>query len=392
MERELRAKERMRSILRREIDLGHIPGACFALWQNDCELLCVIEGKADIDAQKPLKRDALFRIYSMTKPITAVAAMMLVEEKKFKLTDRVAKYLPEFTCMNVLSETGECIPCSKEMTVWNLLSMTSGLVYPDPDPVGQCMQRCFNMFAAENMAGRGPTTRELAALIAKEPLAFEPGTKWRYGLSADVLGAIIEVVSGQKFSEYLQERIFDPLDMVDTGFFVPAEKADRLVQLYKKEESGMVVDTTRHLGLTLCLRPPTFESGGAGLITTLDDYAAFGKMLANRGVAHGKRFLSEDTIEKFQRGMLENVFSDTLNMDALTGYSYGYFMRSYRDPVLAGYRGHIGEFGWDGWTGPYMSIDAKRNTFMLFMTQVSGYHNWEFINEMRGVALSAMEE
>ena len=385
-----KAIESMRALLRREIDRENMPGGLFALYRDGQEVFSVVEGMADLENDIPLRRDSLFRVYSMTKPVTSVAAMMLVEEGKLRLTDHVSDYLPEFRHMNRLDPSGKLVPCERQITVWNLFTMTSGLVYPDPDPTGSYMQRCFDAFYDDNMAGRGPTTRKLAELVAGQPLAFEPGSGWRYGLSADVLGAIIEVVTGMRFGEFLQQRLFGPLGMADTGFYVPEGKTDRLTQLYKYEDGHLLVDEKRHLGLTLCLSAPSFESGGAGLISTIDDFARFGNMLANRGVWNGRRYLSEDTIRRSQGGLPENRLLPALDWDTMVGYDYGYLMRALRDNSKAG-RGAIGEFGWDGWTGPYMSVDADNNVLMLFMMQVGGHREWSLIREMRDIALDALE-
>lgn len=381
------AESMMRALLRREIDRGRIPGGLFGLWKDGQEVFSAMEGCADLTSGAPLTRDSLFRIYSMTKPITAVAAMILMEEGRLMLDDPVATYLPEYAHLTCLNDRGDVVPCPTPMTIRHLLSMTSGLVYPGEDPAGRFMQRCFDSFAPANMAGHGPSTREVARLIAQQPLAFEPGSDWRYGLSADVMGAIIEVIAGQKLSTFMQERIFTPLGMQDTGFFVPESKAHRLTTLYRHMDGHLQPDETRHLGLTLCLQPPTFESGGAGLISTLDDYARF----ANALTCGGQGLVSEKTIRLFQAGMIGDEYPTWRGIDKCRGYRYGCFMRTFRDAGQAGAPGTPGEFGWDGWTGPYVSMDPENRTVMLFMMQVGGFNDWDLTLEMRRIARFALD-
>lgn len=381
-----RSGSMMRDLIRQEIDRGRMPGGIFGLWKDGQEVFTVMEGCADLASGAPLKRDSLFRIYSMTKPVTAVAAMILMEEGRLGMDDPVAIYLPEYEHLTCLNERGDVVPCRTPMTIRHLLSMTSGLVYPGDDPAGLYMQRCFDAFAPDNMAGHGPSTREVARLIARQPLAFEPGSDWRYGLSADVMGAIIEVVSGKPLSVFMQERIFAPLGMPDTGFWVPESKAHRLTTLYRSIDGQLQVDETRHLGLTRCLQPPTFESGGAGLIATLDDYARFANALA----CGGQGIVSARTIRLFQEGLIGDEYATWRGIDKCHGYRYGCFMRTFRDAVQAGAPGTVGEFGWDGWTGPYVSMDPANRTVMLFMMQVGGFNDWELTLRMRRIAQDAL--
>ena len=385
------AQTRAAERIRREIDAGSIPGGAFGLWQHGRPVLRVTEGMADVAGGIALEEDSLYRVYSMSKPITAVAAMMLVEEGRLRFDAPVSEYLPEYANLTWRAPSGETLPSKNVMTVGHLMSMTSGLVYPDPDPTGSYMQRCFDTFQEDALTGGGPTTRELARMIAAQPLDFEPGTNWRYGLSADVMGAIIEVIAGQSFGSFLRERLFDPLGMEDTGFYVPKAKQDRLITLYTLQDGVPRPDARRHLGLSLCLTPPPFESGGAGIVTTVDDYAKFGNMLAARGIANGRRFLSEDTIRLFEAGMFGYRDFPGLDGENMMGCRYGCLMRVIRDPAAFRSPGTPGEFGWEGWTGPYMSVNAVRGSFMVFMMQVGGMNDWALFRDLRAIAFSALE-
>ncbi len=379
--------EKISEILEDEIAAGRIPGALFSVWRDGEEELCVIRGWGDLAAKKKLTRNSLFRIYSMTKPVTAAAVAMLMEEGKLRPEDPVSRYLPEYGNLHVITPEG-LRPSQTVMTIRHLLTMTSGLVYPDQDPAGKYMQQCFDSFEADNLAGRGPSTRELARLVSQQPLAFEPGSGWRYGLSADVLGAVVEVISGMKFSDFLRERLFDPLDMRDTAFFVPPEKRDRLTELYKSENGHLIPDPKRHLGLTPGFEPPTFESGGAGLYTTPDDYMKFGLMLAAGGQYNGIRFLSPSTIETFRHGLIGRQEYPSLNWDSLLGYRYGFLMRTCQDPEAAIFPGTAGEFGWDGWTGPSLSVDPADRRLILLFLQVGGFDVTPLIRKLKPVVLS----
>jgi CubicO group peptidase (beta-lactamase class C family) len=212
----------------------------------------------------------------------------------------------------------------------------------------------------------------VARQIARCPLAFEPGAHWRYGLEADVLGAVIEAASGRTLGAFLRKELFGPLGMEDTDFYVPEGKRDRLADLYRRVGGRLEIDPDRHIGLTMCLAPPAFESGGGGLISTFNDYARFGRMLAGYGALDGVRILREETVRSFESDQLTGVQRKTLAFAASRGYGYGRLMRVCVDPSAATSPADRGEFGWDGWTGVYMAVSPRRNLFMLYLTQVSG--------------------
>jgi len=359
--------QRAAEILRAEVAAGRLPFGALGVWLGDEMVSAVFEGYADIEARRPAGRDTILRLYSMSKPVTAVAAMVLVERGLLREDDPVAKYLPEYESARAIGSA----EAGRPMTVRDLLNMTSGLVYPGEDEAGLAMQALFDELHADIAHGAGWPLREVARRVAARPLAFEPGKRWRYGLSADVLGAVIEVASGRALSGFLEDEIFSPLGMSDTGFYVPEEKRGRFAQLYRRAGGGLEVDPDRHLGLTLCHEPPAFESGGAGLISTFDDYARFGRMLAGYGQADGVRILREETVRSFEVDQLTDAQRQTLAFAGCEGHGYGRLMRVCVDPAAATSRAEAGEFGWDGWTGVYMSVNARRGLFILFLTQAS---------------------
>ncbi|WP_373213236.1 serine hydrolase domain-containing protein [Ruminococcus sp. 5_1_39BFAA] len=378
-------KRALKQELRADVEEGYSVGVQAAVYEKGQEIFYDAYGMADRERGIPMGRDSVCRIYSMTKPVTAAAAWILKERGLLDFSMPVEKYLPEFAHMQVLEGT-HVVPAKRSILIEDLLSMTSGLVYPDADEAGRRMEEQFEDIENAIRAGRGFSTREVLGKIAGVPLCAQPGTQWRYGLSADVLGGVIQEVSGKSLAEFFLEEIFEPLEMRDTAFYVPEEKQGRFAQLYKRTGPGACgIDRKRHLGLTMCLEPPAFQSGGAGLVSTIEDYSHFACMLAAGGVWKGKRILSEETVEAFSRNMLPTELLGTISFAHMKGYGYGNLMR-----VNLG-RGESfstecpGEFGWDGWTGPYFTVDRNKQKVFLFMVQVSDYQHWDRIWKMRDI-------
>ncbi|MCD8395726.1 MAG: beta-lactamase family protein [Lachnospiraceae bacterium] len=405
-----RAADEMENILREEIAAGGVPGASFAV---------LYHGETVIRRHINYEPDAIFRVYSMSKPVTAVAAHILWERGELDWLTPLSCYLPEFAHMKVLTDSG-LTEANRPILLIDLLRMTSGLVYPDNDLPGQPMQELFDRIQKEIVSGKQTSTQELCRLIAQQPLAFHPGERWRYGLSCDVMGAVIEKVADQPLSEFMEKEIFEPLGMIDTGFYVPEEKQSRFTTLYEvnaeaqaetnassePEAADVPISkaitenirplrykeaTSRHLCLTKCLTPPAFESGGAGIVSTLDDYAKFADMLAHYGVGNGHRILGRKTVECFEHGQLDEAQKKTIYFDQIRGYSYGNFMRVYDDRTESGCSGDKGEFGWDGWTGPYFLTNPKEEFAFVLMLQVGGYYHPEMIRRLRNTAYSIIE-
>ena len=252
------------------IQAGDLAGASLCVIHKNKEIYRKEFGMADKEKGIPMTRDVIFRCYSMTKPITSAAVMMLAERGLLSLTDTVSTFLPGFHNQTVYTPDG-LVPVKREATIQDLLDMTAGLTYPDASfPAGTYMQKMIDKYYEDIENGRPTTTYELANRIGQQPLKFHPGEGWCYSFCADVLGAVIEVITGKKYSEYLKEAIFEPLDMKDTDFYVPEEKQDRFMQNYEYMEGTKTLEpcTWQHLGLTyMFLEPPAFESGGAGLVS-----------------------------------------------------------------------------------------------------------------------------
>ena len=333
-------------------------------------------GYADIEKQEALGRDHIFRLFSMTKPVTAVAAMILVERGLIDLADPVCRYLPGFCGQMVAAADGHVEKPWRDVTIQDLVNMTSGLVYDGNHLTGKQTEALFTEVIQGLDEGEGGAygTVEIANRLGQIPLAFQPARSWCYGTSADVAGALVEVVSGMRFGDFLEKEIFTPLEMVDTGFWVPEEKQSRLVKTYEcNEGKPSVLYTGNHLGIRNAMdRRPAFESGGAGLVSTIDDYSHFAQMLLNGGSYKGKQILSPAMV-RFMTGHVlsaeqQEVF-EREGMAWLEGFSYGNFMRVLVNPGRSTTLGSKGEYGWDGWLGCYFANAPQDQMTILMMTQ-----------------------
>lgn len=352
-------------------------------------------GYADKEKEIPMAPDSIFRCYSMTKPVTAVAVMTLVEKGMLQLTDAVSQYLPGFQNQQVLTENG-LVPVKEEVTIQHLLDMTAGVVYPDASfPAGKLMQDMIDEYYRKIFEEDAPTsTYDLANLIGQQPLRFQPGEGWCYSFCADVLGAVIEVVTKKTYGEYLKETIFEPLGMVDTDFYVPEEKQGRFCQNYQymPETKTLEPCTWQHLGLSyMHLKKPAFESGGAGLVSTVDDYEKFTKMMLGRGTYQGVRILGRKTVECMTRNHLNEQQLKWLDWEQLQGYGYGNLMRVLIDVGKAKQLGSEGEYGWDGWLGSYVCMDPKEDLAIIYVIQKCGGNGHRDVQVIRNIVYSALD-
>ena len=387
-------------IMQQEVEAGNIAGAGYMLIQGGRERYFSTCGYADREKKTPIKRDTIFRLFSMTKPITAAATMLLVERGELDLRDPVSQYIPSFREQTVWNPGGEPQPVVRETTVYDLLNMTSGIPYPENwegcSPSGLMMDDLFQKLKADQAEGQRLTTREWIDRIARVPLAFQPGERWMYGLSADVLGAVIEVVTGRRYGEFLREEIFTPLEMVDTAFYVPEDKLWRFAQNYNWNEEKKALEIYTGCNLGEYYGPDvSFESGGAGLVSTMEDYSHFAQMLLQGGSYNGVRILSEKTVQFMHQDRLSLSQKDAFLWDSNLGCGYGCLMRVLVDQGKAGTIGSLGEYGWDGWTGNYMTIDPADDMVMLYFIQRCGYSSTTALRRIRNVtygALSRLEE
>ncbi len=386
--------ERLGELATEMVETGYVAGVNCMVLQHGRELAYYEAGYRDVAGSKKMTRDTIFRLYSMTKPVTSAAAMILLEEGKIDLLDPVSKFLPGFQDQYVI-EKGVKVPVTKPATIQNLLNMTSGLVYPgEGNPAEIRNTSLMEEIIAKLSTPEALKTVDIANRIGELPLAFMPGTTWQYGLSADVLGAVIEVVSGMSYGEFLKKRIFEPLGMQDTAFYVPAARQDRLAKVYRETEAGLVEEHFSHLGIQNTMeREPAFESGGAGLTSTIDDYARFTQMLLQKGEYQGKRILSPEAVRFMTTAHVSAQQQKGVETwESLAGYTYGNLMRIMTSPESAGGLGSLGEYGWDGWLGTYMMNDPAHDLTFLMMYQRTDSGTVGYSRKMRNVLFAALEE
>ncbi len=380
-------------VINKEISNGQISGASTAVLKDGEVVFRKEYGYADIEKGKKMARDTIFRLFSLTKPITAVAAMILFERGIIDLESPVKNYISGYENMKVIKD-GKYIPANSEITIHNLLNMTAGMVYGGDwcEPCAE-MQKLYDDLKLRIENGEEFTTLQIAELLAQKPLMFHPGESWTYGTCADVMGAVIEKASGMRFSEFLEREVFEPLGMADTGFYIPDDKYDRLAQIYYYDEAEKKskVFNDFHLLLTDYKKPPAFESGGAGLVSTLDDYMKFASMLLNKGEYNGKRILGRKTVEYMTTNQMTEYQMPALYYGATKGYGYGNYMRILVDKTTAATNASLGEFGWDGWTGDYVTISPNDNMVFLYFIQRCGTGCNETTRKLRQIVYGALK-
>ncbi len=372
-----RRLERIGARLRPYVDDGLLPGWTFVLARHGQVVLIETYGQRDVEAAAPVELDTIFRVYSMTKPITSVAALMLWEEGAFELRDPVARFVPSFGDTRVwrggsfLSPVTD--PLMEPMAVWHLLTHTSGLTYGfvANHPVDELYRRAGFEWDAPAGADLAAVCDHLAAL----PLLYQPGAEWSYGHSTDVLGRIVEVASGMPLDQFFAERIFGPLGMVDTGFSVPPAEQSRLAALYTPDPGTRQARRIDAMGRR-ALTPPTFLSGGGGLVSTAADYQRFVQMLARGGELDGVRLLGPRTVRYMASNHLPGgadltafgrpLFSET----TFDGVGFGLGVSVTIDPVAAKVPGSVGDFGWGGAASTAFWVDPVEDITGLFLTQL----------------------
>lgn len=360
-------------------------GANCLVFKDGQEVYGRCSGLADREKDIPMRRDSIFRLFSLTKPVTAAAIMILFDRGLLSPETPVSDIFPEYGKLTCLNENGDIVPCTETMTIFHLLTMTSGVPYANNyNKSVMAAGRLFDDIDKGNLGtGEPVTTLEFAERAASVPLMFPCGAHWDYGISADILGAVAEKVTGVKYSDFLRENIFAPLGMKDTGFYVPEDKRERFTALYQWDDTGLVLDERYHLGLTHYASPPSFESGGAGLVSTIEDYSKFALMLTGKGQLNGTRIISEKAFDYMTAPHLGKTQQNDL-WDRLAGYNYGCLVRTMTDSSIAEIKTANGEFGWDGWTGTYFCSNANTGITVLYFTQVSGAGTtWQAANISR---------
>ena len=371
----------VQNTLSRFVESGEIAGCAVRIMRNDEVAFEGSFGYADIGKKvKMSSEDTIFAIASMSKVVTVAGIMRLYEQGLFQMWDPVSRFLPGFKNPKVAKEkpdgSYEIVDAKGEVTMRQLFTMTSGVPYGWGDTAAGRIRAEKEKEYAEQNPDRMPGNVEYSNLVGQLPLVFEPGERWMYGFSIDVLGAVIEVLSGKTLGEYLQENIFDPLGMRDTGFFVPEGKQNRIATLYHIQE-GLKPEERRFPA-----SKPDFESGGGGLFSTVRDYSRFAQMLLHGGTLDGVRILGRKTVELISTDHLTPEQRKGDSWDTQRGYGYGLGVRVMTHPELAGINGSAGEWGWDGAFGNWFCVDPKENLTCVYLTTNLPGDHYRFVPKL----------
>lgn len=360
--------QKLSDAFKREVDKGTLPGATVVVARKGQIGWFDAIGRQSPADSRPMAHDTIFRIFSMTKPIVSVGIMMLVEDGLLVLSEPVAKFIPEFARQKVGVENHgklELVDVQRPMTVQDLLRHTSGITY---DHTGNSMVQ--QLYRESRLRSRKITNAEHAAMVAELPLICQPGAEWNYSRSTDILGRIIEVVSGKTLGAYLTERILAPLQMAETAFFTGEENATRLAEAFPTDPwSGEDVK------LFNMLEKPAMESGGGGLVSTTMDYARFCQMLLGKGTLDGARIIGRKTLELMASDHLSpHVKINGELVPPGHGFGLGFAVR--RQAGIAPFLGSAGQFFWSGMAGTFFWIDPQEDLFAVFMMQGPGQRQY----------------
>jgi CubicO group peptidase (beta-lactamase class C family) len=376
------ALQRMSDVFSREIDKGTIPGATIMVARGGQIGWFEALGKQNPSLPAPMAQNTIFRIFSMTKPIVSVGVMMLLEEGRFLLDDPIAKFIPEFADQKVGVENNgrlDLVPLHRPITIQDLLRHTSGITY---EHTGNGMVQ--QLYQQSRLRSRKISNAEHAALVASLPLICQPGAEWNYSRSTDILGCLIEIISGNSLGAFLEQRIFAPLQMTESAFYAGEANAHRLAEPFAADP--WTGDKVQFFNM---LDKPVMESGGGGLVSTTMDYARFCQMLLNGGTLDGTRIIGRKT--------LELMTSDHLNASVkiqgtLTqpGHSFGLGFGVRTQAGIAPFMGSVGQFFWSGMGGTFFWIDPKEDLFAIFMSQGPGQRVYTR-TLMRNLVYAALE-
>jgi len=384
--------------MQKYVDEKKIAGISARVWQGGKTAYEQWVGAREIETGKPIEGDTIFRIASMSKPITSVAAMMLYEEGAFNLNTPVSKFIAGFaeTPVYVKEEGGTMVTekLKVPLTMRHLFTHTAGMTYGwDLKHPVDALYRAHPA-AGPQLPGSMLTLKDTVEALTKLPLKFQPGTHWEYSISIAVIGHIVEIISGQRLDVFLNERLFKPLGMVDTEFYVPKEKMERLAVVYGHLPGNADLQRIDNTFLHTFNEPPVYLIPDGGLFSTLPDYARFAQMLVQGGELEGRRYLSPTTIammETNQTPLAALPYGFAENDLYHAGYGYGVGMRVLMDPTATGQAGSVGEFGWDGAFSTYFWIDRKEEVFGVMMLQHHPNAYYPIANEFKALVYQALE-
>jgi CubicO group peptidase (beta-lactamase class C family) len=382
------------------VETGKLAGTLTMVARRGEVIPAGVTGLMDRERNKPMREDTIFRIYSMTKPITSIAFMMLVEEGLVALDEPVHRYIPEWRDLGVfvagVPGAFQTKRVARPMLIVDLLRHTSGLTYGFQTRTN--VDAAYRKLSIGTIAKSQVTLDGMIAALAKLPLEFSPGEAWNYSVSTDVLGYLIGKISGIPFETFLKQRIFEPLGMVDTDFHVPSEKTERFAACYSFDATGKNVVLQDDPAKSAYLEPPAFISGGGGLVGTAQDYMKFCQMLLNGGSANGRRYISPKTIALMTMNhlpggrelmeMSRSLFSEAGNEGL--GFGLGFAVVLNRAATLT--PGSVGEYYWGGMASTAFWIDPKEDLIAIFMTQFVPSSTYPVRRDMRNLVYAAFEE
>ena len=383
--------------MKRYIDAGKIAGTLTLVARRGQVAYLEPQGHLEIERRRPVTADAVWRIYSMTKPITSVGLMMLYEEGRFQLDDPVHRFIPSWQNLRVFVggnyPTFKTAPVERPMTIRDLLSHTSGLTYGFMERTN--VDAAYRKLGVADQTRSGYTLQDMVDTLAELPLEFSPGTRWNYSVATDVIGHLIEVISGQRLDAYLRERILDPLGMRDTGFVLEDEQAARFAANYERQGDGSLklIDNPEQSSYG----KRSFFSGGGGLLSTAPDYFRFTSMLQNMGELDGVRILGRKTVELMTMNHLPGgqdltdlaqagMFTET----AYAGVGFGLGFSVQQSPARAQILGSTGEFAWGGAASTAFWIDPAEDLIVIFMTQLMPSSSYPLRRELRVLTYASL--
>jgi CubicO group peptidase (beta-lactamase class C family) len=384
-------------LIRRAVEQRQIAGGAALVARGGNIVHVATVGMQDAEAGAPISEGTIYRIASMTKPITSVAAMMLVDEGKLALDDPVSKFVPEFNQVRVVKDGKPESPAAR-ITLRQLLTHTSGITYGFWDrPIFGKLYRDAGV--ADGLMETPGTMADNARRLASVPLMFQPGTAWEYGLNTDLLGRVVEVASGQTLEKFFQARIFEPLGMRDTYFVLPAEKRARLAALYAPDESKRIrrvgqgvqdvnsaIGTVRYTVTYPVADKNEYQSGGAGLVSTIGDYARFSQMLLNRGELYGKKLLKPETVTQMTSNQIGDLSPSIANHGDKFGFGFGVVTAAKKADDVAS----VGSFGWGGIFHTYFLVDPQRELIAIFATQIFPFDHLTLHGDFKKAVYAAM--
>ena len=380
--------ERINTTMQRYVDQKMLAGIVTLVARRGKVVHFEKLGYQDIATSKPIELDTIFRIYSMTKPITSVALMMLFEQGLVRLTDPVAKFIPEFGKVMVLVGQDGLTDLEREITIQDLLRHTAGLSYGGYEDTHDPIDKLYDQV---DLTPPDITNKEMVRRITELPLANQPGQAWRYSVATDVVGHVVEVISDMSLGEFFEEKIFKPLGMADTAFTVPLEKVDRLATLYGKTDEdplGLIDVATGGDYFNTRL-----ELGGAGLVSTAADYLRFAQLVLNKGELDGVRLLGPKTVELMTANHLPPALLPmAMGEEQMPGLGFGLGFSVMMDVAQSGWMGSVGLHGWGGWASTHFWVDPEEQLIGILMLQYIPSGTYPIRTDFRTLVYQALVE